>query len=144
MRQELRIALDNYTYGVRQLIPQYLTGKMKDLDALEDELALILRARDVIESNQQHLRAEESEAWRRVDEQDRLLLLARESLLVIAPWLVTFRKGKHIARTRWWYYLDLITRVQIEEFVLPASDRADEVMALPERITVRQFALTKE
>lgn len=143
MKEQVQIALDNYAYGVRQLIPQYLTGKMKALESLEDELALILYSRDVIESNIPQLREEDPETLRLVDEYDRLFLLAREPLLAIAPYLATFREGKDISRTHWWYYLDQITRVQVEEFVLPAADRADEAIVLPEQIIVRQFAWAK-
>ncbi|MBI5653595.1 MAG: hypothetical protein HZC40_24570 [Chloroflexi bacterium] len=143
MEPSLQIALDNYAYGIREVIPQYITGKLKDREALEDEFALILRARDQIESALEHWRVREPHAAKLVDELDRVFLLSCDPLVKIAPVLSFFREGKQIPRSRWWYYLDLITRVQIEEFVLP-SGAWDETMVLPERIIVRQFALAKE
>jgi hypothetical protein len=143
MEMDLQIALDNYAYGIRDVIPQYITGKMKDREALEDELALVLRARDQIEPALEQWRVNEPNAAKLVDELDRVFLLSRDALIKIAPALSFYREGKQIPRARWWYYLDLITRVQVEEFVLPSA-AWDETMVLPERIVVRQFALAKE
>jgi hypothetical protein len=114
---------------------------MRDAEALVDEIALLLHARDVIESDTAQLRVEDPESLRLVDELDRLLLLSREQLLARVPDFSSFRRHRDIPRQHWWYFLDLITRVQVEEFALPAADREDETIVLPEQVTIRKYAL---
>jgi len=139
-RTDFQIELDNYAYGVRTLIPAYLTGKMQDSEAFKDELGAILWARDYLEK---HLPAQgdADETHRQIDELDRLLLLSKDALLQKAPFYTFFRQGKDIPRTRWWYYLDLVTRTVVEAYALPLSDTSDQTLVLPERLAVRQFTV---
>jgi len=135
-----QIELDNYAYGVRTLIPGYLTGKMQDTEAFKDELGAILWARDYLEK---HLpdQSNAEEARRQIDELDRLLLLSKDALLQKAPFYTFFRQGKDIPRTRWWYYLDLVTRAVVEAYTLPAADMSARTVLLPERITAGHFII---
>lgn len=105
---DFEIALNNYRYGVQEVIPACLTGKMADEEACVDELALVLHSRDELE----WAFAVSPRLWRRygtqVDELDRLLLAMKETILEYIPNYVAFRHQFPRPRSHWWYYFDEI------------------------------------
>ena len=105
---DFKTVLDNYRYGVQQVIPAYLTGKMADGEAWVDELALVLHSRDELE----WAFAVSPRLWQKygtqVDELDRLLLAMKETILKHFPDHVTFRQQFPRPRSHWWYYFDEI------------------------------------
>jgi hypothetical protein len=136
--------LENYERGVRQIIPAYLTGRFKDREAFEDEVSAILWARDYLEDHMSELGPEDAELARRMDELDRLLLISKDALLAHAPFYPSFREQTQAPPTRWWYYLDKVTRTVVEQFTLaiPGNDgESEDLVTLPEFLPVRQYAL---
>ena len=143
LKEDYKIALDNYIYGVRRVIPGHLTGKFLDQEALADELALVLHARDVLEEGMADLQAENGDCLRQVDEADRLLLLSKDALLANAPYYTSLRRGKETSPDRWWYYLDKVSRSLIDSYWIsitePPKKGLRQTIILPQRVPVRQF-----
>lgn len=143
-RESLLIELENYEYGVRQIIPGYLTGRFKDQEALADEVSAILWARDYLEDHLAELGPEDADLVRRIDELDRLLLVSKDAFLTRTPFYAGFRRQSQAPPARWWYYLDMVTRTVVEQFtlVIPAGDgEGERLITLPERLPVRQYAM---
>jgi len=106
-------ALNNYRYGVQQLIPAYLSGQMTDEEAYVDELALVLQSRDELE----RAFATSPRLWQeygaQVEELDRRLLAMREAILERTADYATFRRHLPRPRSHWWYYLGEIVSVPL-------------------------------
>jgi len=142
-RESFLTELENYEYGVRQIIPGYLTGKFQDQEAFVDEVSALLWARDYLEDHLAELGPEDAALVYRIDELDRLLLVSKDALLVRAPYYASFRQQGQVPPAHWWYYLDMITRTVVEQFtlVIPSGNgEGEQLVTLPERLPVRRYA----
>lgn len=143
-REGFLTELENYERGIRQIIPAYLTGKFQDQEAFVDEVSAILWARDYLEDHLDELGPKDADLVRRIDELDRLLLVSKDAFLACAPFYISFRQQTQAPPTRWWYYLDRITRTVVEQFILalPGGDgEGEDLVAVPEWVPVRRYAL---
>jgi hypothetical protein len=142
-REGFLTELENYSTGIRQIVPGYLTGRFQDPEGFVDEVSAILWARDYLEDHLAKLGPEDADLVRQIDELDRLLLVTKEAFLAHAPFYTGFRQQSQIPPTRWWYYLDMITRTVVEQFtlVMPGGNgEGEQLVTLPERLPVRQYA----
>jgi hypothetical protein len=101
-------ALENYRYGVTKVLPGYVSGRFVDLEALTDEIALILDSRDALaKSLAESFRLMQS-CLDEIDQLDQQLLQIKDDLLQLAPAYTVFRNQASPPRSQWWYYLDEI------------------------------------
>lgn len=101
-------ALDNYRNSVVKILPDYISGRLSDPEALADELGLLLYSRDVLA---RALASADAAAQARLSETEQLdqqLLDLKDSLLPLAPFYISLRERKPRPRSQWWYYLDEI------------------------------------
>jgi len=106
--QELALALENYRCGVAEILPNYISGRYVDLEALTDEIALVLDSRDTLaEALAESFRLMPS-LLDQIDRLDQQLLKIKDDLLQMAPAYTVFRRQTRPPRNHWWYYLDEI------------------------------------
>jgi len=107
-QDEFMQTLENYRYGVSQVLPGYISGRFTDLEALPDELGLVLYSRDVLArilaAGDPFAQARLSE----IDTLDRQLLEIKDDLLPLIPAYSHLRQRLPRPRSQWWYYLDEI------------------------------------
>lgn len=107
-KKDFKQTLENYRYGVSQLLPDYVNGRLNDSEALADELGLVLYSRDVLA---QALAVGHRLALKHLSEIERLdqeFLSLKKRLLPLVPFYTSLRKRKPRPRSQWWYYLDQI------------------------------------
>ncbi len=104
-------ALENYRYGVTEVLPGYISGRFVDIEALTDEIALVLDSRDALaKSLAESLRLMQP-YLDEIDQLDQQLLQIKDNLLQLTPAYAVFRHQVRPPRSQWWYYLDEIVSV---------------------------------
>jgi len=107
-QDEFLQTLENYRYGVSQVLPGYIHRHFTDLEAVYDELTLVLYSRDVLArvlaAGEPLAQAHLSE----IDVLDRQLLEIKDQLLPLVPAYSQLRERQPRPRNQWWYYLDEI------------------------------------
>ena len=106
--QKFRQALENYRCGITEILPGYISGRFADLEALTDEIALVLDSRDVLaEALAESFRLMQSDLDQ-IDQLDQQLLEMKDDLLSLSSAYTVFRQQVRPPRNHWWYYLDEI------------------------------------
>jgi hypothetical protein len=110
--EAFRRELQNYDYGVRQVIPASPQALPEADEAFSDELESLLFARDWLE---RELRAHSADQayqplGERIQELDALLRAKRPLVLTLVPnyarWRDTLKE--HPPQAHWWWYLDQV------------------------------------
>ncbi len=106
--QKFRQALENYHCGITEILPGYISGRFVDLEALTDEIALVLDSRDILaEALAESFRLMQPDLDQ-IDRLDRRLLEMKDDLLGLSSTYTVFRQQVRPPRNHWWYYLDEI------------------------------------
>ena len=125
--QKFRQALENYRCGVTQILPSYISGHFADLEALTDEIALVLDSRDILaEALAESFRLMQTDLDQ-IDRLDQQLLKMKDDLLNLTSAYTVFRQQVRPPRNHWWYYLDEIVSAPL----MPSPDLAPTNYWLP-------------